>query len=89
MGQEEEAIERRKAFADYQVNEQLLEKAKEGVLVMHCLPAHRGEEITDEVMDGPASVVYDQAENRLHVQRAVLRLLIGPPPKEAKPERSD
>ncbi|MDP6118030.1 MAG: ornithine carbamoyltransferase [Planctomycetota bacterium] len=77
MGQEEEANARRTVFADFQVNADLLNAAKEGVLVMHCLPAHRGEEITDEVMDGPASIVYDQAENRLHVQRAVLRLLIG------------
>ncbi|MDP6354598.1 MAG: ornithine carbamoyltransferase [Planctomycetota bacterium] len=77
MGQEEEANARRTVFADFQVNTDLLNAAKEDVLVMHCLPAHRGEEITDEVMDGPASIVYDQAENRLHVQRAVLRLLIG------------
>jgi len=88
MGQEEEARERRKAFAAYQVNRELLKGAKESVLVMHCLPAHRGEEITDEVMDGPASVVCDQAENRLHVQRAILRLLIGPPPLEkGEPEQ--
>ena len=77
MGQEEEANARRKVFADFQVNAELLNAAMDGVMVMHCLPAHRGEEITDEAMDGPASIVYDQAENRLHVQRAVLRLLIG------------
>lgn len=77
MGQEAEADARRKVFADFQVNADLLNAARKGALVMHCLPAHRGEEITDEVMDGPASIVYDQAENRLHVQRAVLRLLIG------------
>jgi ornithine carbamoyltransferase len=77
MGQEAESDARRKMFADFQVNAELLNAAMDGALVMHCLPAHRGEEITDEVMDGPASIVYDQAENRLHIQRAILRLLIG------------
>jgi ornithine carbamoyltransferase len=83
MGQEAEAAKRRKAFAAYQVNQELLKEAGKDVLVMHCLPAHRGEEITDEVIDGPASIVVDQAENRLHVQRAILRLLIGPPTGQA------
>ncbi len=77
MGQEDEAEERRKAFAPYQLNEASLGLAKPGALVMHCLPAHRGEEITDEVMDGPQSVVFDQAENRLHTQKAILTLLLG------------
>ncbi|MGB9840035.1 ornithine carbamoyltransferase [Thermovenabulum sp.] len=72
MGQEREAEERKKVFSGYQVNGQILKKAKKDVIVMHCLPAHRGEEITDEVLDGPNSVVFDQAENRLHVQKAIL-----------------
>ena len=72
MGQEQEATERKRVFADYQVNSQLLVHAKQDHLVMHCLPAHRGEEITDEVIDGPHSVVLDEAENRLHVQKAIL-----------------
>ncbi len=76
MGQEAEAEERAKAFADYQLNEQLLAHAHDDAIVLHCLPAHRGMEITDEVMDGPRSRVYDEAENRLHVQRAILSLLI-------------
>ena len=79
MGQEGERTERIKAFQDqgYQVNADLLRWAQEDVLVLHCLPAHRGEEITDEVMDGPHSAVFDQAENRLHVQKAILTLLMG------------
>lgn len=76
MGQEAEAEERRRIFASYQLNADLLALAKENVLVMHCLPAHRGEEITDEVIDGPHSVVWDQAENRLHAQKALLLLLM-------------
>ncbi len=77
MGQEDEAAERRKIFAPYQLNRNALGMAKPDALVMHCLPAHRGEEITDEVMDGPQSVVYDQAENRLHTQKAIMTLLMG------------
>jgi ornithine carbamoyltransferase len=77
MGQEGERAERIKAFQGYQVNADLVRRARQDVLVMHCLPAHRGEEITDEVMDGPHSVVFDQAENRLHVQKAILTLLMG------------
>ncbi len=76
MGMEEEQEERLKTFSQYQVNSSLLEQAGEDVLVMHCLPAHRGEEITDEVIDGPRSIVFDQAENRLHTQKAILALII-------------
>ena len=76
MGQEAEKEQRRRIFLPYQINERLLAKAKPGALVMHCLPAHRGEEITDEVMDGPASVVWDEAENRLHAQKALLAWLL-------------
>lgn len=82
MGQEEEAERRKTVFRPYQVNDTLLENAKKDVLVMHCLPAHRGEEITDAVMDGPRSIVYDQAENRLHIQKAVLETLLGGRPHE-------
>jgi len=77
MGKEGEAAERRSIFYPYQVNEELVSKAKKDCIVMHCLPAHRGEEITDGVMDGPHSVVFDQAENRLHVQKAILVLLLS------------
>ena len=77
MGQEAEAEARRKAFRPYQVNEQLVSVAAADALVMHCLPAHRGEEITDGVLDGPQSVVFDQAENRLHVQKAIMVWLLG------------
>lgn len=77
MGQEGERAERIKAFQGYQVNADLLRQARKDAIVMHCLPAHRGEEITDEVMDGTHSVVFDQAENRLHVQKAILTLLMG------------
>ena len=77
MGQEKEREERLKAFKAYQVRDELLAMASSEVLVMHCLPAHRGEEITDEVMDGPHSVVFDEAENRLHVQKAIMALLMS------------
>ncbi len=76
MGQEAEAEARAKVFAPYQLNDALLAHAKDEAIVLHCLPAHRGLEITDSVMDGPRSRVYDEAENRLHVQRAVLALLV-------------
>jgi ornithine carbamoyltransferase len=72
MGQEAEKTQRQEAFARYQLNAPLLAFAKSSALVMHCLPAHRGEEITDEVLDGPQSVVLDQAENRLHAQKAII-----------------
>lgn len=77
MGQETERAERMRVFPPYQVNADLLRLARKDAIVMHCLPAHRGEEITDEVMDGPQSVVFDQAENRLHAQKAVLSLAVG------------
>jgi ornithine carbamoyltransferase len=76
MGQEQEAELRRRIFTGYQVNAALLAHAPEA-WVMHCLPAHRGEEITDEVLDGPRSIVFDQAENRLHSQKAILERLLG------------
>jgi len=76
MGQEAEAEERKEVFPPFQVNQELLNNAPRNVIVMHCLPAHRGQEITDEVIDGPNSVVWDQAENRLHAQKAILTLLI-------------
>lgn len=79
MGQEHEATKRRAIFRDYQINTALLGHAKAGAVVMHCLPAHRGDEITDEVLDGPASVAFRQAENRLHAQKALLVTLLGRP----------
>jgi ornithine carbamoyltransferase len=72
MGQEAEAERRREAFREYQLNAATLKLAKPGAVVMHCLPAHRGDEITAEVLDGPSSIVLDQAENRLHVQKAIM-----------------
>ena len=77
MGQEEEQKLREKAFADFQVNEKLMDLAHPDCLFMHCLPAHRGEEVTDEVMDGPQSVVFDEAENRLHAQKGILAWCFG------------
>jgi ornithine carbamoyltransferase len=78
MGQEKEAAQRRRDFKEFQVNSALLRHAAKDAIVMHCLPAHRGEEITDEVIDGPRSVVLDQAENRLHAQKAVMVWLLRP-----------
>lgn len=77
MGQEVEYAERKKVFQRYQVNEALMGRAKPGAIFMHCLPAHRGEEVTDEVIESPASVVFDQAENRLHAQKALLLMLVA------------
>jgi ornithine carbamoyltransferase len=75
MGQESEAAERREIFAPFQVNPELMSHAAPGALFMHCLPAHRGDEVTDEVIDSSTSVVFDQAENRLHTQKALLAML--------------
>jgi len=77
MGQEAEASERSRVFQPYQVNETLMAAARQDALFMHCLPAHRGDEVTDDVIDSPMSVVFDQAENRLHTQKALLALLMG------------
>lgn len=78
MGQEKEAEERKKIFAPYQVNSQVMEMADKEAIFMHCLPAHRGEEVTDEVIESWQSVVFDEAENRLHAQKAlILKLLVG------------
>lgn len=77
MGQEEETAVRLKIFPPYQINQQLVNLAKPDCLVMHCLPAHRGEEITDEVADGPNSILFPQAENRMHAQKAILAKLMG------------
>jgi ornithine carbamoyltransferase len=76
MGQEKERRRRLEAFRGYRVDAGLLRKARKGAIVMHCLPAHRGEEITEEVIEGPQSAVFDEAENRMHVQIALLAKLI-------------
>lgn len=78
MGQEAESKKREAVFPPYQINAQLVSEAKPEVIVMHCLPAHRGQEITDDVMDGPHSVTFPQAENRLHAQKAILAHLLAP-----------
>jgi ornithine carbamoyltransferase len=75
MGQEQETAKRREIFKSFQVNAELMKAAKKGCLVMHCLPAHRGDEITDDVMDGPQSIILDQAENRLHIQKGIMVFL--------------
>ncbi|MCA9617875.1 MAG: ornithine carbamoyltransferase, partial [Myxococcales bacterium] len=80
MGQEDEAEELLKKLAAYQVTTELMSHAKEDAVLMHCLPAHRGEEITAEVLDGPQSIIFDQAENRLHAQKALMLLLMGAEP---------
>jgi ornithine carbamoyltransferase len=77
MGQEAEQQERERAFAGYRLDSELLSLARPDCLVLHCLPAHRGEEITDEVIEGPNSVVFDEAENRLHVQKAIMAMLMA------------
>ncbi len=76
MGQEDEALKRRKDLEVYQINKEILARAKKDAIVLHCLPAHRGEEITVEVMEGPQSVVFDEAENRLHAHKAILAALL-------------
>jgi ornithine carbamoyltransferase len=78
MGQEDEAAERLKLFQPYQVNRALLDTAAEDVLFLHCLPAHRGEEISEDLLDDPRSAAWDQAENRLHAQKALLEFLVEP-----------
>jgi ornithine carbamoyltransferase len=80
MGQEAEAASRLDVFRPYAVDERAVAAASPDVVVMHCLPAHRGEEIAAAVIDGPASIVFDQAENRLHAQKALLSFLIEPAP---------
>jgi ornithine carbamoyltransferase len=77
MGQEEEQEERMKMFSNYQVNKEMLKYTKEDPIFLHCLPAHRGEEVTEEIIDGPWSAVFDEAENRLHVQKAIMALLMS------------
>ncbi|HMC32460.1 MAG TPA: ornithine carbamoyltransferase, partial [Candidatus Angelobacter sp.] len=77
MGQEDEAAERAKIFVPYQVNEELFSHAAPDAYFMHCLPAHRGQEVTPGVIDSPRSIVFDQAENRMHIQKAILLLLLG------------
>ncbi len=76
MGQEKESVKKKQRFRSYQLNSKLLSYAKEDATVLHCMPAHRGEEITDEVIDGPKCAVFDQAENRLHTQKALLEFLL-------------
>ncbi len=80
MGQEGEREERLKVFRPFQVNSALMEAAGDGAIFMHCLPAHRGDEVTDDVIDGERSVVWDQAENRLHMQKAIMLFLLGERP---------
>jgi len=77
MGQEEEQAIRERAFAPFQVDDRLMREAKDTALFMHCLPAHRGEEVSASVLDGAQSVVWDEAENRLHAQKALLEFLLA------------
>ena len=77
MGQEDEKAERVKIFRDYQINGALFAKSKEDSIFIHCLPAYRGYEVTDDVIDGPRSVIFDEAENRLHAQKAVMAAVMG------------
>ena len=76
MGSESEAVQRRIAFSDFQVNDAVAAKAKKDYVFMHCLPAHRGEEVTDSIIDSKHSIVFHQAENRLHAQKAILHALM-------------
>jgi ornithine carbamoyltransferase len=84
MGQENDDEKRRKAFDGYQVDAALMRVAARDALFMHCLPAHRGEEVSAEVIDGPQSAVWPEAENRLHAQKALLEFLLAPPPARRK-----
>ena len=77
MGQEAEQKEREIAFASYQVNDELVKYAKKDFLFMHCLPAHRGEEVSESVIDGAQSIIFDQAENRLHAQKAIMAAIMS------------
>jgi ornithine carbamoyltransferase len=77
MGDESEAEKRREIFKPYQVNSELLASAKQDYIFMHCLPAHRGDEVTEEIMESNHSVIYDQAENRLHAQKAIILYLLN------------
>ena len=86
MGQESESLKRRRDFQAYQVNAELVSHASSDYYLLHCLPAHRGEEITDEVIDGPHSKVFDQAENRLHAQKAIILKLLAPEIAESQTE---
>jgi ornithine carbamoyltransferase len=78
MGEEKDTENKKKLLLPYQINQKLVDHAKKDVMVMHCLPAHREMEITSEVLDGEHSIVFDQAENRLHVQKAILEKLLSP-----------
>ena len=77
MGQEEEQSRRERAFAGFQVDARLMSRAATQAIFLHCLPAHRGEEVSAEVIDGPQSVVWDEAENRLHIQKAIMAVIMG------------
>jgi ornithine carbamoyltransferase len=88
MGQEAENEKRKRAFADWCVDAEMMRAAKSDALFMHCLPAHRGEEVTAEVIDGPQSVVWDEAENRLHAQKALLEFLLLPRAQQAQPSQN-
>ena len=77
MGQEHEAARRAPIFIPFQVNDELMSRAQSGAAFMHCLPAHRNAEVTDSVLDGPQSIVFDQAENRMHAQKAITLMLLG------------
>jgi ornithine carbamoyltransferase len=85
MGHEEQAVRRHRVFRSYQVNAKLMAAARPGALFMHCLPAHRGAEVTDDVMDSPASVIFDQAENRLHTEKALLTFLVRSDRMDSRP----
>jgi ornithine carbamoyltransferase len=90
MGFEHEATKRAPLFKPYQVNEALMARAAHHSVFMHCLPAHRNAEVTDQVLDGPQSIVFDQAENRMHAQKAILLMLLGAAvtPESRKPPKS-